>query len=780
MKIKDYKDAQLHYTKDDRGDATGAFNEFVREPSSMDQEPRNMYNQGQLVQPTDDGSRPGYKSDDIEGVELIEDLKNKKDKLGRPFISAYQEKFKLLEDLQNNKYKNPKTKKAFTPKEWLDASHTTRSKYRDPEIFLQKKKEYQKKYMAEKKKDPKYKEEFLTKKKDEYYSAERKKSTFISNNQGKGVLAEQRNRLLLYLSNASKDNPNYKKIIKDGKFLGVTDKSTGVNYYEAGYKGKLGKNSKLITDHPDFKNVNNLAKLADKYKRALPNKAISSYFSAYEKVPKLYELQNFLQADPRYVDKMSSKYFKDNPLHLHHQISMTESPSKKIQLLLQDKNDQAGKKMIEYKKGNITKKKLNTELKKLNTRYYVNNKSIGADKTSPETQLKTAKTQTTKLFNKTLKTNPKLIEDITQKLGILGCPKGLQAASGGRIKFNKGSSCALRGKQKLERIVATGKGTKAELSMAKKILNFGKGALSLKGLVGPQALAAEALLAAGFVGYDVAAGKPLKEAIGKNLNAILGPKWKQDVEAMEFERLKGSGVDIDQLKQLSTAYKQADSLQSLYDRQYSLEQNKDNLDLESFEGVDMQSREDELKQINMTINELNKPGGFNIQGNILETINNPNILRNKDTATDILSTQEANRSILNKLPKFSTAPIFDERYTNKKMDEMKELYPSYTDQEINEIYTSYGRDPKELNYKYTPINFPGDTSSKPVTGRDDVRDFFKIQDQTQKIADAGGVANMAGGGIAGLSGGDPEGAMTKSMNPDSQGLRSLFNNVKKR
>ena len=25
-----------------------------------DREPRNMYNQGQLVQPSDDGSRPGY------------------------------------------------------------------------------------------------------------------------------------------------------------------------------------------------------------------------------------------------------------------------------------------------------------------------------------------------------------------------------------------------------------------------------------------------------------------------------------------------------------------------------------------------------------------------------------------------------------------------------------------------------------------------------------------------------------------------------------------------
>ena len=38
---------------------------------------------------------------------------------------------------------------------------------------------------------------------------------------------------------------------------------------------------------------------------------------------------------------------------------------------------------------------------------------------------------------------------------------------------------------------------------------------------------------------------------------------------------------------------------------------------------------------------------------------------------------------------------------------------------------------------------------------------------------------LAGGGIAGLSGGDPEGAMTKSMNLDSQGLRSLIKNGNK-
>ena len=50
MKIKDYRDAQLHYTKDDRGDATGAFEMFVaEEPSSMVPGPRNMYAGGGLA-----------------------------------------------------------------------------------------------------------------------------------------------------------------------------------------------------------------------------------------------------------------------------------------------------------------------------------------------------------------------------------------------------------------------------------------------------------------------------------------------------------------------------------------------------------------------------------------------------------------------------------------------------------------------------------------------------------------------------------------------------------
>jgi len=42
-------------------------------PSSTVPGPRNMYNQGQLVQPNADGSRPGYAGDDFVN---LNDIKN--------------------------------------------------------------------------------------------------------------------------------------------------------------------------------------------------------------------------------------------------------------------------------------------------------------------------------------------------------------------------------------------------------------------------------------------------------------------------------------------------------------------------------------------------------------------------------------------------------------------------------------------------------------------------------------------------------------------------------
>ena len=365
----------------------------------------------------------------VEGIELIEELKFKKDRLGRPFISAYQEKLKILEDLQKNKYINPKTGKKFTPKEWLDASATTRSKYRDPKSFLQKKKEYQKKYMAEKKKDPAYKKEFLKKKKDEYFKTVDKKYK-VDKGAGKAILQIQDNKLLGYLltaANKQKKNlkgdakSQFEEVTKNKKFVGVKDNKTGITYHHARYKGTLGVNDRLITDHPQFNKIKDLTKIADGFKRSLPNATIASYFAKYNRVPTNAELYNFLSKDPDLVSKYSAQAMASNPLELHHRLGVEVAPDKSLQLTPRVKNNTAGVIVEEFKKGNLSKSEVEKQLKKINVRVKLpGTKSyIGAKDVAPTQAVGAAKREVSKMFLERIKNDPSIIEKISKTYNIM-------------------------------------------------------------------------------------------------------------------------------------------------------------------------------------------------------------------------------------------------------------------------------------------------------------------------------------------------------------------------
>ncbi len=385
----------------------------------------------------------------VEGIELIEELKFKKDKLGRPFISAYQEKLKLLEDLQKNKYINPKTGKKFTPKEWLDASPTTRSKYRDPKSFLKKKKEYQKKYMAEKKKDPAYKKEFLKKKKDEYFKTVDKKYK-VDKGAGKAILQIQDNKLLGYLltaANKQKKNlkgdakPQFEEVTKNKKFVGVKDNKTGITYHHARYKGTLGVNDKLITDHPQFNKIKDLTKIADGFKRSLPNATIASYFAKYDRVPTNAELYNFLSKDPDLVSKYSAQAMASNPLELHHRLGVEVAPDKSLQLTPRVKNNTAGVIVEEFKKGNLSKSEVEKQLKKINVRVKLpGTKSyIGAKDVAPTQAVGAAKREVSKMFLERVKEDPNVVNKIVDAFALKvksipgGCRAVVTRALGGPI-----------------------------------------------------------------------------------------------------------------------------------------------------------------------------------------------------------------------------------------------------------------------------------------------------------------------------------------------------------
>jgi hypothetical protein len=117
-----------------------------------------------------------------------------------------------------------------------------------------------------------------------------------------------------------------------------------------------------------------------------------------------------------------------------------------------------------------------------------------------------------------------------------------------RCRFSGGGSadlafCANEGRNRLEKIIIKGGATGEEGDLAKKILQAGrglKGALSLRGLLGPAAAAFLAAEEVGYVNYDMfAKGKTFKEAVGDSyFNLALGDRIKIDPTKERDKRLR--------------------------------------------------------------------------------------------------------------------------------------------------------------------------------------------------------------------------------------------------
>jgi hypothetical protein len=101
----------------------------------------------------------------------------------------------------------------------------------------------------------------------------------------------------------------------------------------------------------------------------------------------------------------------------------------------------------------------------------------------------------------------------------------------------------------------------------------------------------------------------------------------------------------------------------------------------------------------------------------------------------------------------------DAQRLRKREQQMEQAFPTTSPQEIDEILKTQGMTIQDFGMTYPQI-----------------QDFIKQDQQMQAIADAGGVANLAGGGIA-KEAGDPSGRPPES-GPQPQGLLSLKNRVR--
>ena len=350
------------------------------------------------------------------------------------------------------------------------------------------------------------------------------------------------------------------------------------------------------------------------------------------------------------------------------------------------------------------------------------------------------------------KTITKQAQPVLALLEKLGCGK----SAGGRILRSNGgpTECALKGRNKLETIIKSGAQLDSnDAKLATQILRAGRSlgsAFTLSGLFGPAAVAFTAAAEAGIVGYDMlTTGKTFKETIGDSLfNYALGEKTKIDpnkellkrfgtLPGMTDDKLAGIKNVLDQTNTLNTILKQDLKVGNLAEEVKAFrEQPKD-----QFVGPDdemlqtdqairaEQKLKDEQKNLeNLLINYRSQPPvGLSMEDTILGDMASGKFQDTKKDLDEAIKAAE-----IQKLE--SKGPVF-----------MGKVFPKFEE----------GRQEDLLNLRAV---------DNPAVAFSQENKFLKP-------------FGLAGGGIAKLAGID-EGPQTVSMNPDSQGLRSLKNRVK--
>jgi len=201
---------------------------------------------------------------------------------------------------------------------------------------------------------------------------------------------------------------------KNNKFIGVNDIRKNQVYTHVDYNlAKEGAIAgKVITQHPDYEDMQGFFKVAKKFKYQSPDKLLGSYFAKYERVPTYNEIYNFFTTDRN----ASLKVFKNNALTLQHQELISKEPTKNFQLLTQIKNTQAATIMNRLNRGEISSALANYELQKIGAAQ--EGLGVASETITPGKGLGVAKREAVKLFKDAAKVNPNIADDMASRLNI--------------------------------------------------------------------------------------------------------------------------------------------------------------------------------------------------------------------------------------------------------------------------------------------------------------------------------------------------------------------------
>ena len=464
-------------------------------PRPMAQEPRNMYNQGQLVSNTVDGSRPGYAGDETFLV-----------KVGKPLKvnNVIEQEFIEVTGSKNRPetYKKTGVKKTLYKPQIVVGNKTVLTTDFGSKDDATAAVEKYRKTTPIKNAPPDL--NTLDEKKKKKYLDKRKRSAKIIAGGGVEDFATGDN--VIHKGHAQNiNNPDVP--IKPSNIIYTPEK---IN------RSMAGQGSKISSTDLDYKIDEAENKIRDIKK---------SNMSRAKKKVELEKLDTKLM---KYV--ADSNGYKTVTLSGGNTYGETFQKSKSMDMFdeFPDMTEKETKKFVNQ---------------------YFNDEGKLKNKWTKEnvSSVDKANIQKSYVFLENIKNAKNNTRQVASLLEKLGCGK----SAGGRIKFNKGTTCAIKGRDILEKGLKRGF-KKSDVGLAQKILGSGKflkDAVSLRGLFGPAALAFTVAAEAGIVGYDMlSTGKSFKEAVGSSVfNYMLGDKTKIDEVEERDKRMVAEGMTPEQM-----------------------------------------------------------------------------------------------------------------------------------------------------------------------------------------------------------------------------------------
>ena len=580
--------------------------------------------------------------------------------------------------------------------------------------------------------------------------------------------------------------PIFETINGKQKIVGFVDNTVsgnGQTYFGIKkWNDKYGGN--LLNVHPDFKNVKKFVDISNKA-FVEPNKVIMGILQKGGVSPntkiKFNDVLNFLAEKKGY--KATERAIK-----VHHQSGVgaggiSGEAVKDLQLLRSEVNSsirQAETRIRNAVSNNLTPdiKDIN-KLEDLGASIKVGGKIYGAGSQTAIGSFKEIERQVISELQNLKKSDFKKFEqDILNKLQARSKLKEckIPAADGGRIGFANSIKCIEDGLNETRKAAAAGD-KKAARQLVETAESATKGGRLLKNILGPGALLGEAVFEGAIIGNKVLGGKPLKQAWAESYLSYLDPRkysGQLDPTLIQREQMLESTADKNILQ---SGFNAQDRISA-----FNEARRKEEL-------AEIRQRPDQL----MTEAEREKLRAYEKQSSPFikdsqlqkdaDIISSEAFKDASNIAQEYIQGQEGKQRFDLGILGTPQGELSEDRRMFEANKAMKDLYTQFSDTQLMDMLENSkslkaaGITPEQYmlllgagTKRITPA------VTRTLSGLDALRTDIQEQEALNRIAEAGGVANLAGGGIAKLAGVD-QGPPPES-GPNSQGLQGLLNRVK--